>query len=153
MRPSRDLFLEDLVVGQRYDTDALTVSEDDILAFARQFDPQYFHLDPQAAARSAFGGLIASGLHTIAITMRLFFDLNLWERAIIASPGMEHIRFVLPLRPGDTVRSPVEISAVKRSTSKPDRGLVSTMHRTHNQRDELIFTCTCLHMVRAREAG
>src|SRR5215467_14168567 len=142
MRPSRDLFLEDLVVGQRYETDALTVSQDDILAFARQFDPQYFHLDPQAAARSAFGGLIASGLHTIAITMRLFFDLNLGERAIIASPGMEHIRFLLPLRPGDTVRSPVEISAVKRSTSKPDRGLVSTMHRTYNQRDELIFTCT-----------
>jgi acyl dehydratase len=150
MRPSRDLFFEDLAVGQRYETAAITVSEADMLAFARQFDPQYFHVDPAAAGESAFGGLVASGLHTLALAMRLFFDLNLWERAIIGSPGMEHVRWLAPLRPGDTVRSVVEVSAVKHSRSKPDRGVVSTTHRTFNQHDELIFTATCLHMVRTR---
>jgi acyl dehydratase len=153
MRPSRDLFFEDFAVGQRYETPGITVSEADIIAFARQFDPQYFHLDPAAAAKSAFGGLVASGLQTLSLTMRLFFELNLWERAIIASPGMEDVRWLAPLRPGDTMRSVVEVSAVKRSHSKPDRGVVSTAHRVFNQHDQVIFTATCLHMVRARGAG
>lgn len=153
MRPSRDLFFEDFAVGQRYETEAVAVTEADIIAFARQFDPQYFHLDAEAAAKSSFGGLVASGLHTLSLTMRLFFELNLWERAIIGSPGLEHVRFLMPLRPGDTIRSTVEISAVKRSRSKPDRGVISTAHRAFNQHDQVIFTMTCLHMVLARGAG
>jgi len=150
MRPSRDLFFEDFAVGQRYETAGVTVSEADIIAFARQFDPQYFHLDPAAAAKSAFGGLVASGLQTLSLTMRLFFELNLWERAIIGSPGLEHVRWLVPLRPGDTMHTQVEVSAVKRSRSKPDRGVVSTAHRAINQHDQVIFTMTCLHLVRAR---
>jgi acyl dehydratase len=153
MRPSRDLFFEDFAVGQRYETEGITVTEADIIAFARQFDPQYFHLDPALAAKSAFGGLVASGLHTLCLTMRLFFELNLWERAIIGSPGLEHVRWLIPLRPGDTLGTTVEISAVKRSRSKPDRGIVSTAHRAFNQHDQVIFTMTCLHMVLARGAG
>jgi len=153
MRPSRDLFFEYFAVGQRYDTESVTVTEADIVAFARQFDPQYFHLDPAAATKSAFGGLVASGLHTLSLTMRLFFELNLWERAIVGSPGLEHVRFLMPLRPGDTIRSTVEISAVKRSRSKPDRGIISTAHRAINQHDQVIFTMTCLHMVLARATG
>ena len=153
MRPSRDLFFEDFAVGQRYETEAVAVTEADIIGFARQFDPQYFHLDPEAAAKSSFGGLVASGLHTLSLTMRLFFELNLWERAIIGSPGLEHVRFLMPLRPGDTIRSTVEISAVKRSRSKPDRGVISTAHRALNQHDQVIFTMSCLHMVLARSAG
>jgi len=152
MRPSRDLFFEDFAVGQHFETEAVAVSEAEIIAFARQFDPQYFHLDPAAAAKSAFGGLVASGLHTLSLTMRLFFELNLWERAIVGSPGLEHVRFLMPLRPGDTIRSTVEISAVKRSRSKPDRGVISTAHRALNQHDQVIFTMTCLHMVLARNA-
>jgi acyl dehydratase len=85
--------------------------------------------------------------------MRLFFELNLWERAIVGSPGLEHVRWLMPLRPGDTIHSTVEISALKRSRSKSDRGLVSTAHRTINQHDQVIFTVTCLHMVLARAAG
>jgi acyl dehydratase len=150
MRPSRDLFFEDLAVGQRFETAGVTVSEADIIAFAHQFDPQYFHLDPAAAAKSTFGGLVASGLHTLALTMRLFFDLNLWERAIIASPGLQDVRWLVPLRPGDTMRSVVEVSALQRSRSKPDRGIVSTIHRAFNQHDQIIFTAICQHMVRAR---
>ena len=150
MRPSRDLFLEDLTVGQRFETASVTVSEAEIIDFARQFDPQYFHLDPVAATESPFGGLVASGLHTLALAMRLFFELNLWERAIIGSPGLEHVRWLAPLRPGDTLRTLVEVSAVKRSRSKPDRGVVSTTHRAFNQHDQVICTVTCQHMVLAR---
>src|SRR5690349_14417368 len=128
MWPSRDLFLEDFAVGQRFETEGIAVSEADIVAFARQFDPQYFHLDAALAAKSAFGGLVALGLESPAITNRLFFGLNLWERAIIGSPGLEHVRWLIPLRPGDTIRSTVEISAIKRSRSKPDRGVISTAH-------------------------
>jgi acyl dehydratase len=153
MRPSRDLFFEDFAVGQRFDTEAIAVTEAEIIAFACQFDPQYFHLDPEAAAKSSFGGLVASGLHTLSLTMRLFFEFNLWERAIVGSPGLEHVRFLMPLRPGDTIRSTVEISAVKRSRSKPDRGVISTAHRAFNQHDQVILTMTCLHMVLARGAG
>jgi acyl dehydratase len=153
MRPSRDLFFDDLAVGQHYETVGVTVSEADIVAFARQFDPQYFHLDPAAAAKSAFGGLVASGLHTLSLAMRLFFELNLWERAIIGSPGLEHVRWLVPLRPGDTVRTIVEVSALKRSRSRPDRGVVSTAHRMFNQHDQVIFTATCLHIVLARGDG
>jgi len=153
MRPSRDLFFEDLAVGQRYETAGVAVSEADIIAFARQFDPQYFHVDPAAAAKSAFGGLVASGLQTLALTMRLFFDLNLWERAIVGSPGLDHVRWLVPLRPGDTVRSVIEVVAVERSRSKPDRGIVSTAHRLFNQHDQVIFTVTCLHLVLARAGG
>src|ERR1043166_7927948 len=98
---SRDLFFEDFSPGQRFESATMTLTEADIVEFAKKFDPQYFHLDPAAAARSAFGGLVASGLHTICLTMRLFFDLNLWERAIMASPGMDEIRFIKPVRPGD----------------------------------------------------
>jgi len=150
MRPSRDLFFEDFAVGQRFETAPANVSEADIIAFARDFDPQYFHLDPIAAKKSAFGGHVASGLHTLSLAMRLFFDLNLWERAIVGSPGLDDVRWLVPLRPGDTVHTVVEISAVRRSRSKPDRGVISTAHRMLNQHDQVILTATCLHIVLAR---
>ena len=84
------LYLDDLTVGQRFETGSVTVSEADIIAFAKQFDPQYYHVDPVAAQKSAFGGLIASGFHTLSLSMRLFFDLKLWPESVIASPGAEN---------------------------------------------------------------
>jgi acyl dehydratase len=132
------------------DTGEVGISADEIVTFARQFDPQYFHLDPVAAAKSAFGGLVASGLQTMSLTFRLFFDLRIWEDAIIGSPGMRDLKFIAPLRPGDRIRSTVEFVEARASASKPDRGIVTTLHQTFNQRDELIFTATCLHMVRTR---
>lgn len=144
--------LDDLEPGMRFETGAVTVSEADIIAFARQFDPQYFHLDPHAAKSSAFGGLIASGLHTLSLSMRLFFDLSLWPRAIIGSPGMDEIRWVKPVFPGDTLTSRLEVTAVTPSRSKPDRGVVTTRHEAINQRGETVLTFACLHMLRTRAA-
>lgn len=143
-------FLEDLEPGLVLKTREASVTAAEIVAFARQFDPQYFHLDAEAAARSAFGGLVASGLHTMSLTFRLFFDLNIWEDAIIGSPGMRDLKFLAPLRPDDRIRSTVEFLEIRPSASKPDRGVVTTKHETFNQRDELIFSAICLHMVRTR---
>jgi acyl dehydratase len=143
-------FLEDLQPGLILTTREATVTEDEIVDFARQFDPQYFHVEPVAAPSSAFGGLVASGLHTLSLSFRLFFDLNIWEEAIIGSPGMRDIKFLAPLRPGDRIRSTIAITEVRPSASKPDRGVVTTRHDTVNQRDELIFSAVCLHMVRRR---
>jgi acyl dehydratase len=143
-------FLEDLEPGLTFTTREAAVTADEIVAFARQFDPQYFHLDAEAAARSAFGGLVASGLQTLSLTFRLFFDLKIWEDAIIGSPGMRDLKFLAPLRPGDSIRSTVEFLEIRPSASKPDRGIVTTKHETVNQRGELIFSAICLHMVRTR---
>ncbi len=151
--PFPDLYLDDIHPGLRWQTRAETVAEADIIDFARRFDPQYFHVDPQEAARSAFGGLVASGLHTLSISMRLFFDLKLWPNAIIGSPGMNEVRWTLPVRPGDTLTSTLEVVEVRPSRSKPDRGVVTTRHETVNQDGETVFTALCLHMVRRRPAA
>ncbi|TCT13162.1 acyl dehydratase [Tepidamorphus gemmatus] len=152
MSRAGDYCLDDLAPGMSFETGAMTINEGDIIAFARQFDPQYFHLDPDAARASAFGGLIASGLHTLSVSMRLFFDLGLWPRAIIGSPGMNEIRWVKPVHPDDTLTSRLQIAAVTPSRSKPDRGVVTTRHETLNQRGETVLTFACLHMLYTRAA-
>jgi acyl dehydratase len=144
------LYFEDFEIGQRFETGSATVSEADIIAFARQFDPQYYHVDPEAAKKSAFGGLIASGFHTLSLSMRLFFDLDIWPEAMIASPGIENVRFLKPMRPGDTIRCAAEVVEIKASTSKPDRGVVIMEHPCWNQNDEMILTLRCVHLLRRR---
>jgi acyl dehydratase len=144
------LYFEDFEVGQRFETGSVTVSEADIIAFARQFDPQYYHIDPQAAKNSAFGGLIASGFHTLSLSMRLFFDLDIWPEAMIASPGLENVKFLKPMRPGDTIRAAAEVVEIKASASKPDRGVVIMEHPCWNQNDEMILTLRCVHLLRRR---
>lgn len=144
------LYLDDFAIGQRFETGSMTVSEADIVAFGRQFDPQYYHVDPLAAKASAFGGLIASGFHTLSLSMRLFFDLDIWPESMIASPGIENVKFLKPLRPGDTIRGAAEVVDVRASSSKPDRGIVTMEHPCWNQRDEMILTLRCLHLIRRR---
>jgi acyl dehydratase len=144
------LYFEDFTVGQRFETGSVTVSEVEIIAFARQFDPQYYHIDPQAAKSSAFGGLIASGFHTLSLSMRLFFDLDIWPEAMIASPGLENVKFLKPMRPGDTIRAAAEVMEIKASASKPDRGVVIMEHPCWNQNGEIILTLRCVHLLRRR---
>lgn len=150
MRPSSNLYLEDFAPGQRYETAEHLVIAADTIRFAREFDPQPFHVDPEAGARSVFGGLIAPGPYTLCISLRLFFDLNLWETAMIASPGMRDVKWLLPVRPGDRLRAVAEVTEVRRSRSKPDRGVVTMLHETRNHSDNLVFSAVCLHLIRAR---
>ena len=144
------LYLDDLKPGQRFETGSVTVSEAEIIAFAKQFDPQYYHIDPEAAKKSAFGGLIASGFHTLSLSMRLFFDLDLWPEAVIASPGMDQVKWLKPMRPGDTITAAAEVVEVKVSTSKPDRGVTTMQYAVINQRKETVATVEMNFMMHRR---
>ena len=111
----------------------MTVTEDEIVAFARQFDPQPFHVDPEAAKDSVFGGLIASGWHTGAMWMRLYVDSMLGSAAAQGSPGIEELRWLAPVRPGDTLRGRLTVLETTPSERRPDRGTVRIRGEMVNQ--------------------
>ncbi len=146
----RDWYFDDLLPGQHFSTPGMTVSETMILDFARLYDPQPFHIDAKAARDTEFGGLIASGFHTLSLSFSLFFRLGVFARANLGSPGMEETRWLRPLRPGDTIRAEAEVLAVKASQSRPDRGVVTMRHDTFNQHGELILSVICLHRLKRR---
>jgi len=146
-------YLEDLAPGQRYGTASWTVDLDQIRAFATQFDPQPFHLDPEAAKRTFFGELVASGWHTMAITMRLIVDGEAQLAWGFAGAGVEGVDWPTPVRPGDTLRCESEIVEVRPSKSKPDRGLAMIRTTTYNQRDEPVLTFVAKILVPKRNAG
>lgn len=124
---------EDFEPGQVYELGSRTVTEAEILEFARQFDPQPFHLDPEAAKESVFGGLIASGWHTGAIWMRLYVDAMLGGAASRGSPGVEELRWLAPVRPGDTLTGSLTVLDVTPSATRPDRGTVRIRGELTNQ--------------------
>jgi acyl dehydratase len=144
---------EDLAVGQRFRLGEVTVRREDILRFAREFDPQPFHLDDDAAARTPFGGIVASGWHTASLAMRLMVDGLVRDVASLGSPGVDELRWLVPVRPDDTVRLEVEVVAAKASASRPDRGLVTLRLELFNQRDERVMTMQSPGMVRRRGGG
>jgi acyl dehydratase len=131
-------YFEDFVVGESVEIGRHTMTESEILDFANRFDPQLFHIDPEGAKSTIYGGLIASGWHTCAIAMRVMVDAYLRQAASLGSPGMEEIRWLKPVRPGDTLRILRTVEEA-RPTSKPDRGLVLTRWDVHNQRDEQVM--------------
>lgn len=143
-------YLEDIAVGERRQLGKKTIGREEIVAFAREFDPQPFHLDEAAAARSHFGGLVASGWHTASVAMRLFVDGMVGEIASMGSPGVDELRWLAPLRPGDTVSLQTEIVAVEPSRSRPDRGSVRVRYELTNQRDELVLTMIGIGIIARR---
>ena len=133
----RRLYLDDVEVGQRFTSGTHAIDETQINAFARQFDPQPFHLDDEAAKRTIFGGLAASGWHTAAITMRLLVETGLPLAGGIIGAGGE-ISWPKPTRPGDILTVTSEIEEIAPSRSRPDRGMVRVRSETRNQRDEIV---------------
>jgi acyl dehydratase len=127
------------------------VTRDEIVDFAREFDPQPFHLDEVAAGRSIYGGLLASGWHTCAIHMRLMWDTFLKDTASLGSPGIDEIRWVLPVRPGDTLRARFTVVEAIPSRSKPDRGIVRSVSEVFNQHGEVVMTLRGLGMFARRQ--
>ena len=144
-------FFEDIKADQVYEFGTITVSEKDIIDFARQFDPQDFHLDPAKAASSLFGGIVASGWHTTAVVMRLYVDHYLSHVANLGSPGVEDIRWPNPLRPGDILRIRVTILEARPSRSKPDRGIVRVRVEAINQTDNLVLSMIGVSFVGRRQ--
>jgi acyl dehydratase len=143
-------YLEDLHVGDRFGSDTIEVTEESIIAFAREFDPQQFHLDAKAAEKSIFNGLSASGWHTAATSMRLFITGELKIAGGSIGLGVDELRWPLPVRPGDVLRLETEILDVRASRSKPDRGIIRIRNVTTNQRGEIVQTFMAFVMVRRR---
>jgi len=147
-----ELWFEDFAVGRRFESAALAVTEADILDFAHRFDPQPFHVDPEAARQGPYGGLIASGLQTIALTFRLFLETGALTAASLGSPGLDEVRWLHPVRPGDSLRVVVEVTATRRSASKPERGIVTFRYAAENQHGEVVLTMVGHQLVRRRPA-
>jgi acyl dehydratase len=145
-------YLEDLAPGQRYGTGSWTVDLDQIQAFARQFDPQPFHLDPEAAKQTLFGELVASGWHTMGITMRLIVEGETRLAGGFLGAGVDGVEWPNPVRPGDTLRVESEIVEVRPSRSKPDRGTARVRSTTFNQRNEPVLQFTARLIVPTRAA-
>jgi len=144
------VYLEDVAVGQRFVTRSYVVSEADVLRFAREFDPQPFHVDADAAKQSVFGGLVASGWHTVAITMRLMVDDSPHFAWGIVGVGAE-VQWPAPTRPGDALTVHGEIVEITPSRSRPDRGIVTVRSETRKQGEVVVQVLTAKLMVPRRE--
>jgi acyl dehydratase len=132
-------YFEDFQIGQVSDVGPVTVSEEDIIAFAKRYDPQPFHVDPVAAKAGPYGGLIASGWHTAALLMGMFVRDQVLDSASMGSPGVEGLRWTAPVRPGDTLRARSTITDTQPSSKNPNRGTVFIEHEVFNQDDVAVM--------------
>lgn len=148
-----EVYFEDLPAGTVFDLGTYGVTKEEILEFARKYDPQPFHTDEEAAKDSIYGGLIASGWHTCSMMMRLLCDGLLSRAASLGSPGMDQIRWLKPVRPGDTLHGVMKIVDSRASRSKPDRGVIRSRWEVHNQDGEMVMTMEGIGMYRRREPG
>jgi acyl dehydratase len=151
--PPAERYFEDYHVGMVSEFGEVTVTADEIVEFARRYDPQSMHTDPAAAARGPFGGLIASGWHTAALVMRLVVAHYLSKVATLPSPGIDELRWVRPVRPGDRLRVRSTVTEANRSRSKPDRGMVRSLVEVLNQDDEVVMTFRPMNLMRCLNAG
>jgi acyl dehydratase len=147
---SRDLYFDDFTIGRRFESHGLTLTEADIIDIALKFDPQPFHIDAEAAKASHFGGLIASGFHTMAVTWRMLYQTGFLVSANLGGPGIDELRWVKPVYAGDTLRAVATVREAIASKSKPDRGILKLDVATLNQRDETVMTAIFLIMVKRR---
>ena len=148
--PPSQRYFEDYRVGMVSEFGDVAVTPDEIVEFARRYDPQAIHVDPAAAAQGAFGGLIASGWHTGSMMMRLFAEHYLSKVAALASPGIDELRWVRPVRPGDRLHVRVTVLEANRSRSKPDRGMVRTLVEVLNQNDGVVMSMKPMNLFRCR---
>lgn len=146
-------YWEDFKVGEVSEMGRRTVDKDEVIAFAKQFDPQVFHVDEAAARASMFGGLIASGWHTVSMVMRMMCDNYLLDSASLGSPGVDHVKWLKPVRPGDTIRATRTVLESRRSASRPEIGIVKTLWQVFNQDDELVMTMEGYGMFKVRGAA
>lgn len=149
--PIDQRFFEDYIPGESHEFGAITVETDEVIAFAQQFDPQSFHTDPEAGKRSIYGGLIASGWHTAALMMRLFVDHYLSHVASLGSPGVDELRWLKPVYPGDALSVRVTIIEANRSRSRPDRGIIRSDIQVLNQHHDVVMTMKALNFLSCRE--
>jgi len=145
------LYFEDIVVGKKSSFGHYEVTREEVLDFAQKYDPQPFHLDDDAAAQTHFGRVSASGWHTCAMTMRMLVENMLaTKQAGLGSPGIDEIRWLKPVFPGDTLRVESEILSKKQSQSKPEMGSMRGQTKVLNQNDEVVMTLVSIGLIRVR---
>ncbi len=131
---------EDFTPGLTFETPGLTMTEAAIVDFALKYDPQPFHIDAEAAKASIYGGLIASGFHTLSASFRLWQSMSVINPASQGAPGMDNVKWKAPVRPGDTIRCLVTVTSQRMSKIRPDIGIVGWRMEVFNQRDELVMS-------------
>lgn len=147
----RGLYFEDFNPGDVFETEGATLTQAQIIDFALTYDPQPFHIDVAAAETGPFGGLIASGFQTAALTFRLLRDTGIITGTGLGGSGVDELRWLAPVRPGDTLRARVQVID-KRLSGRGGRGTVRMAYATLNQRGETVMTATFMHLVAARGA-
>jgi acyl dehydratase len=143
-------YLDDLEKGDRFESRGYTFTESSIVDFAFLYDPQPFHIDAPAAEASHFGGLIASGFHTLSVAFRLVYQTGFVRDASMGGPGMDELRWLKPVRPGDTLRCSAEVLEVSPSRSKPDRGILKLALAARNQMEETVMTVTFIILLKRK---
>ena len=146
-------FFEDFAPGQSFEFGDYEMTEAAIIAYGKEFDPQPFHTDPEAAKATFYGGLIASGWHTAGVMMRLLVDHLITPQSSLGSPGIDELRWLKPVRPGDRLRVRFTVVEATRSRSKPDRGVIKQLCEVMNQSGEVVMTCRGMGMYRTRTDG
>lgn len=143
------LFYEDFHVGRQFATEPVVLSASEIIAFAEKYDPQPIHVDPAAAEKSVYGGLIASGFQTIAVAAGQWLRTGQQEGTGLGGPGLRDIRWLAPVRPGDVLHTTLEVADTRISRSKPDRGI---LHLAYTMRidSEIVVTFTVIVMIKRR---
>ncbi|WP_319824474.1 MaoC family dehydratase [Thalassovita sp.] len=144
------MFFDDLPVGFTFTTGSREVPLGEMIEFAQKYDPQPFHVDEKAAQETPYGGLIASGFQTMAVTFLLTLDANIWNEASLGSPGVDELRWLLPVRPGDTLHAKGEVTGAEPSKSRPHIGRTRIRYDTYNQNAERVMTYTTTHILRRR---
>lgn len=147
---TQPLYFDDFIPGFTFTTASRTLTLDDIITFARQYDPQPFHIDPAAAAASIYGGIIASGFHTLTTAFALSLETGLWAAASMGSPGMEQVRWLKPVRPGDTLTVRAEVTGSEPSRSRPDMGRTAMLYQVFNQTGDEVMRWQTTHLLKRR---
>jgi acyl dehydratase len=143
------MYFEDFKTGDRFLSPGMTITESQIIDFAMKFDHQPFHTNAEAAKDSIFGGLVASGIHTIALTFKLILMAGFLENNL-GSPGFDEVRWLKPVRPGDTLTATAEVLETVPSEKRKDRGTVRFRYSSRNQRGEEVFTSVCIQIMKRR---
>jgi acyl dehydratase len=151
--PDRQRYFEDYQPDTKYNLGSVEVDKQEVLDFASRYDPQPIHTSPEFAETGPFDGLIASGWHTAGLMMSLYAPCYLSEVSSIASPGMDELRWLAPVRPGDVLDVNVHIVSTRRSTSKPDRGVVNTDICVVNQQGIVVMSMRAVNMILCRETA
>ena len=151
--PIEDRYFDDYEPGAVHEFGDIAVDEEEMISFARRHDPQVFHTDPHAAAKTMFGGLIASGWLTAALAMRLIVDHYLSHVASLGSPGIDEVRWLKPVRPGDRLSIRISILEARRSHTKPDRGTVVALVEVINQNHEVVMSWKGINIIRCRDGS